>query len=151
MEDFNLIDILRTYCETASIYFIPGTSAYINAVADETVYENNELLLIADFTISPVIVNGRVSETSYTGVMSLGRKREESETSPSIETESSLDETYEQKYDRRLKELSSLLVYIISKVGCENDFDILNVTLRYDINQFDLNADFVAATLTLKK
>lgn len=139
--DFDLIDILRDYCTLNDIFFIPGTDAYINAVADMNVYADSDLILIADFTSAPSFTGGRVTGNTYTGVLALGRKTE-------TYTTSTLDETWEQKYDRRLKSLSQTLASLIGDIACENEFEISNVTFKLDINKFDLNADFVAATIS---
>ena len=64
-------------------------------------------------------------------------------------TESSLSETWEQKYSNRLLDLTSNLSDFISEFACSNDLAIGNVQLKYDLNKFDANIDFTAATITV--
>lgn len=156
IDAFEIIDILRNYCILNDIFFIPGNDAYVNAVADQSLYETNDLILIADFTASPKFATGTgvIVSNSYNGVLALGRKSELDNTIspvPEEETVSTLDETFEQKYDRRLKFLANKLTAIIGDIICENEMDILNCQFRLDINRFDLNADFVAAVITIEK
>jgi hypothetical protein len=145
----NIIDIIEDYCTNTTgftshsgITYIMGTESYVNAVADGIQYEDGQLIMLANFNAIPVISDGRVTKTSYPGLLGIGRKRE------SDESVSSLDETYKQKYDRRLRELSNLIVEIISEIACSYELDVQNINIKFEINNFDLNADFVMATLT---
>lgn len=144
MDFFGLVDVIRTYCTTNSIYFIYGNQAYSNALADANTYGDSEQLLIADFTCDPEITGGQVVRMIYNGVISLGQKRETT-------TESSLNETPIQKYDRRLKDLSEQLAEIIGELACDNELEVTRCSFRFDLNQFDLNADFVAATVSFEQ
>ena len=99
-------------------------------------------------------LRGKLIEIAYTGVIGLGRKCEseliEDEGGDyTVETESNLDETPEQKYDRRLKYLANKLTQILSEIACENQYEIRNCNMRLEINKFDLNADFVACDITI--
>jgi hypothetical protein len=140
MDHFGLIDKLRDYCTAHSWAFLYGNDSFANALADNRVYAANQKILVADFTCIPVIDGGKVQSLTYNGVLALGQKRETS-------TKSSLDETPIQKYDRRLKELSSTLMLMIGQIACDNELDVSNLNLKYDLNKFDLNADFVACSL----
>jgi len=140
MDFFGLINAIRSYCDDNDISLLYGNDAYANALADDS--NLNNLILIADFTAVPDITGGRVVACKYSGVLSLGRKCED-------DTESSLDETPIQKYDRRLKELTTLLADAIGDISIDNELIISNLSFKYDLNKFDLNADFVAAQITL--
>lgn len=144
MDFFGLVDAIRTYCTAEEIYFIYGNQAYSNALADLNSYADNDLILIADFSCVPVITAGTVVSLTYTGTMALGRKFEAA-------TESSLDETPIQKYDRRLKDLSEQLAAIIGEIACDNELEISGLNFRFDLNQFDLNADFVATSVNFEQ
>jgi len=155
MELFGIYEILKAYCSTRNIFFIPGSDAYVNAVNDSDTYENYDKLLIADFTASPKFVGGRVVSTVYSGILALGQKRELTDIdlgSPEvlIQTESNLDETFEQKYDRRLKDTAQALAIIIGDIMCANELEVTNARFKLDINKFDLNIDMVAATITFE-
>lgn len=172
MEAFGIIDTIRTYCIKNNIFFIPGDEAYVNAVADYSVYENNDLILYCNFNSSPVISGSRIVSNSYSGVMALGRKCEEQTelsvlvdeidnvlldedeniiytSEQNIETVSSLDETFEQKYDRRLRTLSQELADLIGYIACDNELEISNLNFKMELNKFDLSCDFVACSLIL--
>lgn len=141
MDSFGLVDTLRTYCEEKGYYFFYGADSYVNIETDVNTYTSGKIILIADFNCIPTYTNGKITELRYTGTMLLGEKREN-------ETISSLDETPLQKYDRRLKALSTLLTTVLGDIACDNELEITNVNIKYDLNKFDLNADFIASSLT---
>lgn len=142
MEFFGIVDVFRDYCDANNIGFIYGIDEYANAIGDESQYASYGLILTADFNSTPTMVGGRVVECGYTGTIALGIKSDG-------ETESSLDETPIQKYDRRLKYLTTRLTSILGTIACENELIISTINIRFDMNRFDLNADFVAATITI--
>jgi hypothetical protein len=160
MDFFGLVDAIRDYCEdearTTPIHFYYGANAFANIELDPHTYDHNELILIADFNAVPSFAGGVVVSCRYNGVISLGRKRDSvtTGTAPNqvtTETESDIDETPIQKYDRRLKDLSTQLGDIIGDLSCDNELDILSCNMRFDLNQFDLSADFVAAQIVFEQ
>lgn len=155
MQSFDILEKLRTYCVNEGIIFIPSISeSYVNSVIDWNEYENNDLIMFALFNAVHVFDNAKLIEIAYTGVIGLGRKCEselieDDNGDYTVETESNLDETPEQKYDRRLKYLANKLTQILSEIACENQYEIRNCNMRLEINKFDLNADFVACDITI--
>lgn len=155
MQSFDILEKLRTYCVNEGIIFIPSISeSYVNSVIDWNEYENNDLIMFALFNAVHVFDNSKLIEIAYTGVIGLGRKCEselieDEDGDYTVETESNLDETPEQKYDRRLKYLANKLTEILSEIACENQYEIRNCNMRLEINKFDLNADFVACDITI--
>ena len=155
MQSFDILEKLRTYCVNEGIIFIPSISeSYVNSVIDWNEYENNDLIMFALFNAVHVFDNAKLIEIVYTGVIGLGRKCEselieDEDGDYTVETESTLDETPEQKYDRRLKYLANKLTEILSEIACENQYEIRNCNVRLEINKFDLNADFVACDITI--
>ncbi len=155
MQSFDILEKLRTYCTSEGIIFIPSISeSYVNSVIDWNEYENNDLIMFALFNAVHVFDNAKLIEIAYTGVIGLGRKCEselieDDDGDYTVETESNLDETPEQKYDRRLKYLANKLTQILSEIACENQYEIRNCNMRLEINKFDLNADFVACDITI--
>lgn len=141
MDKFGLIDAIRSYCIANSYIFIYGNEAYANALSDSQSYAPNQLIIVADFTCIPTLENSTVTELRYNGVLMVGQKCENT-------TSSNLDETPIQKYDRRLKSLSALMMEIIGDLTCANELEATGINIKYDLNKFDLNADFIAATLT---
>lgn len=138
----NLIGILRDYCDREHLYFIPGSDAYRNAIMDQSIYAANDLILVCDLQFSPVFGENSLNEVQYNGTIALGRKRE-------LQTVSTLDETFEQKYDRRLMELSNLLTELLLSLQCEHNFVIDSARMSYSLNEYDLNADFVSAEIQI--
>lgn len=154
MDFFGLVDAIRDYCEEEGIFFIYGNDAYANALADANLYAANDLILIADFSCVPTITGGQVVSIRYSGLISLGMKTESvtTGTAPNTVTtitESTLDETPEQKYDRRLKYLSTQLASLIGELSCDNELEVSGLNFKFDLNKLDLNADFVATPITL--
>lgn len=144
-DNLDFIGYLKDYCTRNNIFFIPGPEDYQNAVADYSVYENYDLILCADLSLTPDFNEfGRVS---YNGTLALGRKRELTDYEQTV---SSLDETFEQKYERRLLALTQALFGLINEIQCNEDGEILSCSMSYAINRFDLNADFVLANINIK-
>jgi hypothetical protein len=142
MDNYDLIGALKAYADSQGWVFLSGTSAYQNYEASQNEYEDEQLVLAADFDARPDIAIGSVEQISYQGVLMLGRKFD------ADSTPASLDETYYQKYLARLKELMGLLSGVIITFSCANELDVLDVIMRMDIDTFDTNIDFVAATIT---
>ena len=138
----NLIGILRDYCNREHLYFIPGSGAYQNAIMDQSVYAANDLILVCDLNFSPVFGENSLNDVQYNGTIALGRKRE-------LQTFSTLDETFEQKYDRRLMELSNLLTELLLSLQCQHNFIIDSAQMSYNLNEYDLNADFVSSEIQI--
>jgi hypothetical protein len=149
MDFFGLVDTIRTYCTTNSIAFIYGNDAYINALADPTTYTENKLILLADFNAVPDIQSGTVVAVKYSGILSLGMKTETDD--DDVTTISSLEETPIQKWDRRLKYLSTKLATIIGDLSCDNDMSVSGLNFKLDLNKLDLNADFVATPIVFEQ
>lgn len=155
MRTYDIVKALRSYCVTKGITFIPAlTEDYINAVISRQYYEYNGLILVAMLNRQIRREGSNIIGVSFSGIIGLGQKREnivDEEDEVISETESSLDETFEQKYDRRLSELMFGLQDFISDFTCEQELEVLNENQRMEINKFDLNADFVFCDITLAK
>jgi len=140
MEYFGLIDKLRDYCTEHNWIFIYGNEAFANYSIDQNKIYPEQRVLVADFTCLPTIEGSKIQSMTYNGVMMLGQKKE-------YITDSNLNESPIQKYDTRLKELSQLLTMAIGQISCENEMEVSNLNLKYDLNKFDMNVDFVACSL----
>lgn len=154
MELFGLIDTLRAYCTSKGWAFFYGKDDIINAQADATSYINNKIIMLAEFEVIPEYKNGRLDVIQYSGYIALGEKFEAyvsaTETTSAVAASvSQLDEYTIQKYDRRLKYLTTLWNSTIENILCQNSLDVSGVRLRFDLNKFDFNADFVAGSLTI--
>lgn len=145
MTNFDLIGQLESYATDNSMHYLSGKNAYQNYQASQNEYDNGQLVLSADFDAAVSFARGfAINEITYTGVLALGRKFDEEEDG----TVSDLDETFYQKYTRRLLELMTLLTTHIAAFACANKLDVTQCQFRMDLNRFDTNIDFIAATIT---
>lgn len=135
-----LIDTIEEYCDNNGIKFIIGTEDYQNMEADIYGYKDGQLILLLDTTYSVNIYSGQTTGYTYQATIALGRKFD-----PDGD-EAGLDEFYKQKYHLRLRELSDKLNEIIANIACLGDFSVNSFNVKYDINKFDLNADFVVGS-----
>ena len=138
----DFIGYLKDYCTENKIFFVAGPRDYQNAVLDKKIYDEYEMLLLVDLTFSPNF-DDELGTVIYTGTFALGQKKEE-------DTVSSLDETFQQKYDRRLLKLAEALAAMFNEMQCDGDIEVLSWTGSYALNRFDLNADFVVANASVK-
>ncbi len=144
MEQFGIIDALYEFAGKNGWLFICGDNFHQNYEATNQEYVPGLLILAADFDCSPKISGGKITSIEYTGVMALGAKVDDNDE----ETQANLDETYFQKYQQRLKNLMTLLSSAIIRFACDNELEVQSVNYRMDINKFDTNIDFVAASVT---
>jgi hypothetical protein len=141
---FDIISNLRAFAEAIprGWLFIYGNDQYANASEIMQDLSADQLVLVADLNVSPVYgKEGGINDAVFNGGVMLGQKRE-------AETESNLDENLEQKYDRRLKNLTETLFISLGDFTCQYGYSITQINARYDINKFDENLDFIAATIT---
>lgn len=141
---FDIVSKLRNFAEATprEWLFIYGNDQYANASDTLKDIKANQLVLVADLNVSPTYEpEGSIRDVTFAGGIMLGQKREDT-------TESSLDETMEQKYDRRLSDLTEALFIAMGDFSCSNGLSITQVNARYDINKYDENLDFIAATIT---
>jgi hypothetical protein len=143
MDNFDLIGSLSSYASDNDMHYLSGENAYQNYEASQNTYDDGQLVLSADFDASVNFSSGfAVGSITYIGVLALGRKFDE------VDTGSDLDETFYQKYQRRLKDLMTLLVTHIAAFACDNKLQVTNCQFRMDLNKFDTNIDFIAASIT---
>lgn len=141
MTNFDIIGVLRTYAASKGWVFLSGAEFYQNAELTRSTIAANQTILGVMFTARPTIKNKKVTSIQYVGKMFLGEKKETT-------TESSLDELFIQKYDRRLLALSTLLATTIGDVACSNDLDVNGLVFDMKLNMFDENIDGVDCSLT---
>lgn len=142
MDNYNLIGELAAYAAANGMVFLSGANHYQNYEASQAAYNEDQLVLTADFDAAVSFGIGLgVSAITYSGVMALGRKFEPT-------TVSELDETFIQKYNRRLYELMQMLGTAIAAFACDNELEVTQCAFRMELNKFDTNIDFVAASVT---
>jgi hypothetical protein len=138
--NFDIIGALRTYCTTNSIKFIWQYDEFYANIQATQQYDPDELILVVDLLPNPLLSGNKVSEITYNGLFMLGRKFDNINT-----TSATLDEHALQKYDRRLLDLTALLVFHATAFKCAHELDLNIGDINYLFNAFDTNIDFVAA------
>lgn len=145
---FDFIGYLQNWCNANNIYLISGPESYQNAVVDWSIYENFDLIMCISTEIIPQFGDqGGIESVTYQGNIGLGRKREIIDGEQTI---SSLDETFQQKYNSRLQELTEKLALFFENLQCEEDAYIDRCVMSYALNKYDLNADFVVANIQIR-
>lgn len=140
-----LIDVLEQYCLNNNIKFIFGTEDYQNLQTDMETYDNGQLILLLDCSYSINVTSGQVTQYTYNTTLALGQKFD------TDGCEANLGELYIEKYHKRLKDLSDKLNEVLGNVACLGDFIIDSFNVKYDINKFDLNADFIAGSGVIRQ
>lgn len=142
MEAFNFYGKLQEYCKQHKIFLALGEQEYANYISDKKCYDAYDMIMCADLRLTPVFNESSVQDVTYTGTIALGRKREEN-------TQSTLDELFHQKYERRLKDLTEILVSIFEEFMCTEEITINRCEISYRINVYDVNIDFVSANVSI--
>jgi hypothetical protein len=140
MEQYGIIGAFEEYAQSKGWHNFYGIDTFYRSAATVQQYNPGELIFVYAFRATPTKVNGRTTEITYNCLMMLGRKFDETGEA------ASLDETSQQKYDRRLKELMQLLDIAIGEIACNNELEVTPGEIVPDINQFAENIDFAAAT-----
>jgi hypothetical protein len=164
MNKFDLIGALSNYASSKGWVFLSGHQSIQNYEASTKEYVNGQLVLTADFNAAPLFTQGgKISQIVYNGVLALGIKLDDDGT-PAVEddeetpedetavysdgTPANLDETFIQKYNKRLLILMNTLATNIAAFACANELDVTGADFRLETNKFDSNIDFVVGTIT---
>lgn len=145
MEAFELITKLSEYATAKGWIFINGDEYYSNADADVEIAAG-QLVLRVDLTATPTRgIGNRLTKINYNGLIGLGIKVD------SDGKQADLDESFSQKYERRLKFLSQTLAMEAQSIACVNNLQIVSEQYIYAINRFDMNIDFVYGTINFEQ
>lgn len=144
MKAFGIIDALIDFCETKDWHILVGDSWYQNYESDQKAYEAGDIIMLSPaWTMQPQYnSNHQLFQIVYNGSIALGSKFERNG------TVSSLDETFIQKYRNRLACLTQEFAIFAKEFQCQHDVT-MTLTIRPDLNKFDTNIDFMAATVTI--
>lgn len=144
MTAYDLVGALKTYADSLGWAFIFGDNFRKNYEASRKSYAVNQLILAVDPVVATPSITyaNKIPEITYTGLILLGRKFEAT-------TEACLDETYKQKYDRRLLYLSQALSANMLLFACSQELTVSRLQFDLRINNLDANIDWVAATFTI--
>lgn len=139
MVQFQILEALKAKALANGWLFVIGFDDYYRNLETNRELLNDQKILIADTNFTPSYKNGRIMNMNYSCFMSLGLKFDADGTA------TSLDETNEQKYERRLGNLALELSTFIAEFGCENELTITAPTINFAINQLDEILDFAIA------
>lgn len=142
MTNFDIIGVLRTYAASKSWIFLSGPDWSKNWELTQATLTANKYILGVDFDATPTIRNKLIGQIKYSGTILLGQKFEST-------TESSMDEVFIQKYDRRLLNLTQQLASMVGDIACSNELDVDSINIKLALNKFDENIDYAIADVTL--
>ena len=144
MEQFGLIKALQADCANKDWRFVSGDRWYRNAeITKQGGLDVGEIVMTAFMNnAQPRFVNSVIDRITYSAEIMLGRKFDE------IGDTSSLDETFIQKYERRLEELAKLMATFLASFACEHRLTIQSSTFQFYLNQTDECIDFCGGNVT---
>jgi hypothetical protein len=150
MDQFDLVGALRTFAESNSWVFLYGDGFMRNYKATKSTIKDGQLILGADpFIARPTYTQaGKIESITYSGLVMLGTKFDLDD-DDKVVSKSSLDETLEQKYDRRLLVLMNMLSINLASFACDHELTISSTQFELEINKLDENIDFVVCSITL--
>ena len=140
MVQFALIEQLEAMAIAKGWHFVYKFDEFYANIETQREYADGAIVLTVDSRSRPIVTSGRITEVRYTTLLALGRKFDANG------EVASLDETFHQKYDRRLRELESTLATAIAGFACTNQLDVSFSDFVFDINVYDTNIDFVTTT-----
>lgn len=122
--------------------FVYGTQEYVNAEATNTKdIQTKDLVYMAPLISTGAYEGGFKTDRTYQAIIGWCVKNDGT-------YQSNMDEYYEQKYDRRLGEMTTSLEALIKTIACTDGFEVTSDRVFEEINQFDENLDVVIAELS---
>ena len=152
MEAFKLAEQLKLYAESKGWLFFNGDNFYANIDADGKANVGQLALWVNLNTDSSRGLGNRLNKINYTGLIALGGKFDADYTIPTAyDTNANLDESFQQKYERRLTMLMQTISNELGSFSCANNLQIITESYIYDINKFDTNFDFVVGQINIEQ
>lgn len=141
---YDIVNEFKDYAEDKGWLFCYGSDQYRSAMNAHQAIAVDQLILAMEWRVAPVIgVNhGDIETIRHSCTFMLGRKFEAT-------TKASLDETMQQKHDRRLAELCETLVDSIMEVACDSGLTVSFGDGFPLPNMWANNIDFFSFTVTL--
>lgn len=143
MKDF--VQIFRTAADAKGWLFFYGSKGYQSFEVGQANLTGNEIILILfPASNSPIIESGAWSRYRLTTKVFLARKFENT-------TVSSVSETELQKYERRLKELTTELDdFLYPLFNCNEGIMGVNIRYFHELNQLSASVDGCGADITFE-
>ena len=146
----NIVEIFEDAADVLEYKFLYGAKAFINYDVSDTDLTDGQVLValfpLIDSAVS-IPQSNKITSFSTSTTMWFGRKFD---TLDEAGTQSELDETNRQKYDRRLYAMKLLLIAYVEAVVCGTDIEILSFRMTEAINQTSENIDFISCDLTIR-
>lgn len=139
MEKFGIVEAVKAECLANDWHFILSFSDFESNIQSDLDNADGKNLLVFDCGVSPSRHLGRTEKIDYDCRVFLGRKFD-----PNSDTSAELSESHAQKYDRRLHSLLLDIDTFLNNLICNNDLTSSSESIRFKINDMDLNADYVA-------
>ena len=130
----SVVSDIRYLATSLGYNFIYGTAEYVNAKLDKIDMQTKDVIYMVPVQHTDTYINGMPEYFQYSNVIGLGVKNDGT-------YQSTLDEFYEQKYDRRLSDMETRLIGFIDSLGCTAGFEITGRRIFSEINKFDANID----------
>lgn len=144
---------LQTLAETTGYLFVFGEKDMVNfevTKVDLSTTKKVFILFPPVETVYAIANDGPVSSINVDLKIWFGKKFDVTVLSAGTDQLSSLDETYAQKYTRRLKTLKSDLYTFLDTFICSTSYHRISQKIVTGINLTDENIDVVICDLTLR-
>lgn len=149
----NIVNDIKTEAEAEGYNFTYGPDEFLNYYATQTADLTSQEYILSLFPVitrSLDIANEHiVSVWACDITLMLGRKFEENAGEEETDERSSIDETYEQKEERRLNDLLTELNTFVENFICDYDYRLQSLRYSDQINQTDESIDFVRLDMTV--
>jgi hypothetical protein len=145
----NLVELFDLQAVEKEYIFLYGAREFINYdLSNERLYAGKYLVAMFPVIERSIAITNEHYPHSYRADVTIwmGRKFEYNSV---MVTGADLDETYRQKYDRRLFECKQELETYIKTVLCGTDLRLISLRINEAINEFDENIDFVSCDLVI--
>ena len=139
----DVVGIIEATAEAADYHFVYGGNENFNSEIKRigSLKDQTPVVALSPVAETGVVESGTVDRYRAEFIVILARKYEE-------ETVSSVAETYKQKYDRRLKDLKSLLELFVSSFSCGGYMELESVYYDNVINRFSTSMDGTQVRVT---
>ena len=141
---FDPVKVFSDIAVMRELQFMYGARHFQNwELTQKTLTAGDSFLGMFPFTEQGQVDNGSVSTWAVSTIIWIGRKFD-----PAEVTHSSMDETEEQKYERRLKYLRSLMEIVLSDLCASSYIELLSARVFRELNKFDECTDVIGCELS---
>ncbi|MFA7361920.1 MAG: hypothetical protein WC139_12885 [Candidatus Kapaibacterium sp.] len=151
-----MLDIVSRFQTQATLdnyMLLYGAKAFLNyELSNQDLTEGTVIIGIfpvIDTAIS-IAQSNRISRFSTSLTIWFGRKFDIDGEGDTTGTLAELDETYKQKYDRRLYAMKLLLISFVEAVVCGSELELTSFRMTDAINQTDENIDFISCDIIIQ-